>query len=92
MSHTPAILLFAEPDQYEGDTNTIYKYLADAGFDENEVKSWGNIGSLVEALKEADQPDPPRLDQSFVDFVAKLPSGNTPRPVIRSQIQKYVPN
>ena len=92
-SNTPALLLFADNHNTDKDNDSIYKYLADAGFEPEEVKNWGRIGSLVEALKEDDQQESSgcTLDQSFIDFVAKLPPGNTPRPIIRHQMQKVPP-
>lgn len=88
-----AFLLFADDNDAEKDKNTIYKYLADAGFEPDEVKNWGRIGSLVEALKEEDQQDSSEciLDQSFLDFVAQLPPGNTPKPIIRHHVQRVTP-
>ena len=88
---TPAILKFAEPEKSPGESNSIYKYLTDTGFDENEVKSWGTIGSLKEALDEKDiDNENYQLDNSFIEFISKLPCGNTPRPFIRQQLQRLV--
>lgn len=91
--NTPALLLFADNHDSDKDKDSIYKYLADAGFDPDEVKNWGKIGSLVDALKEDDRQECTgcTLDQSFLDFVAKLPPGNTPKPTIRHQMQRLPP-
>jgi len=93
-NRSPAFLRFAQPDKSKSDSTSIYKYLADAGFEESEVLSWGSIGSLMEALSEGGKEassESIKLDDSFVDFVKKLPPGNTPRPYIRHQMQKPVP-
>ena len=91
-SHQPNLLFFADAEpSYEN--NSIYKYLSDAGFTPEEVKQWGKIGSLTEALKESEQqvdPDP-NLYQNFIEFVKKLPPGNTPKPQIRHQMQRTPP-
>lgn len=93
----PALLLFADDNETDKDKNSIYKYLADAGFEPDEVKNWGRIGSLVEAINDFRNEDEKQdstesiLDQSFLDFVAKLPVGNTPRPTIRHQMQCVTP-
>lgn len=86
----PALLAFAQKDPADDNKDTIYKYLADAGFDPDEVRNWGKIGSLVDALKEDDgQPcTGETLDASFIEFVKSLPPGNTPRPHIRHQMQR----
>ncbi|EAX92669.1 hypothetical protein TVAG_317270 [Trichomonas vaginalis G3] len=92
MSRLPAILAFAEAGPNEAESDSIYKYLSDTDFEESEVKSWGTIGSLLEALKEAENnPEPPKLGQEFIDFVSKLPPGTTPRPIVKKQIQRYIP-
>jgi hypothetical protein len=81
---------YCKKDEGKGENDSIYKYLADTGFEPDEVKNWGRIGSLMEALSQDDsQPcNSCLLDESFVDFVAKLPPGNTPRPSIRNQLQR----
>jgi hypothetical protein len=91
MSHTPAILAFAEPSENEPDSDSIYKYLADAGFEESEVKSWGNIGSLLDAIKESENSEPKPLGDEFIEFVKKLPAGTTPRPIVKKQCQRFIP-
>jgi hypothetical protein len=90
---SPALLAFAQKDPKEDHRDSMYKYLVDVGLEPDEVKNWGRIGSLVEVLK-ADYPEPCRgctLGQEFIDFVAKLPTGNTPRPHIRHQLQRTPP-
>lgn len=86
----PALLAFAQKDPSDEHKDTIYRYLADAGFDPEEVKNWGRIGTLIDTLKEDDgQPCTGCvLDESFIDFVRNLPPGNTPRPHIRHQMQR----
>ena len=92
MSHLPAILAFAEPTQNSGESDSIYKYLSDAGFDESEVKSWGNIGSLMEAIEEnQDNTETQPLGDDFIEFVRKLPAGTTPRPLVKKQLQHVIP-
>ena len=91
MSHLPAILAFAEPNENGSESDSIYKYLSDAGFDENEVKSWGNIGSLMEAMKDADKTEAEPLDNDFIEFVKKLPAGTTPKPMVKKQLQHVIP-
>ena len=71
--------------------HSIYKYLSDTGFDESEVKSWGNIGSLLEAIQEADKIEPQPLGEDFIDFVRKLPAGTTPKPIVKKQLQHVIP-
>lgn len=88
-----ALLAFAQKGNAadeENDEHGIYKYLKGAGFDRSEVKNWGKLGSLMEVLKE-DNNEPCQgctLDQSFIEFIQALPPGNTPRPLIRHQIQR----
>lgn len=91
MRRTPVLLAFAQKDEDEDETEEhgIYKYLKDAGFQKSEVKSWGRIGSLMEALKEnAEESEECVLDESFLEFIRSLPPGNTPRPHIRHQMQR----
>ena len=88
-----ALLAFAQKrncGDKDDDEHGIYKYLKDAGFDASEVKDWGKIGSLMEVLKEDDNEPCSgcTLDESFIEFVKALPPGNTPRPIIRHQIQR----
>ena len=90
MSNQTSLLFFADDDGAEAGKDSIHKYLADAGFDPEEVKNWGKIGSLAEALKDDEQTTchGSELDESFLNFVANLPPGNTPRPIIRHQMQR----
>ncbi|KAH0795600.1 hypothetical protein GPJ56_000479 [Histomonas meleagridis] len=90
---SPALLAFAQKDQNEGGNDTICKYLYGTGFTVDEVKNWGKIGSLIEALNEDDdQPCHGKiLGDEFIEFVANLPPGNTPRPIIRHQMQRPPP-
>jgi hypothetical protein len=89
---SPALLAFAQKDaKEEQQKDTMYRYLMDVGFEPEEVKEWGRIGSLIEALQmEQDHEcEGCTLDQkAFLDFVANLPPGNTPRPAIRHRIQR----
>ena len=90
---SPALLAFAQKDQNEEENNTICKYLSGTGFTLEEVKNWGKIGSLIEALNEDDdQPCNGKiLGDEFIEFVSNLPPGNTPRPIIRRQMQRSPP-
>ena len=86
----PALLAFAQKEEVDGSSDTIYRYLADAGFEPDEVRNWGKIGSLIEALK-MDDGEPCHgctLDDNFIKFIESLPPGNTPRPQIRHQMQR----
>jgi hypothetical protein len=88
--HRPALLSFAQREEGDWYKDSIYKYIADAGFEPEEVKNWGRIGALMDVLKEDDHKtcEGCLLDESLVEFVSKLPPGNTPRPVIRHQLQR----
>jgi hypothetical protein len=86
----PALLTFAKRDPKDEHNTSIYKYLADAGFEPEDVKNWGRLGSLVDALKEVEEDTctGPILGEQFLEFVAQLPPGNTPRPQIRHRLQR----
>lgn len=84
-----ALLSFAEKEEVNEHDNTIYKYLSDAGIDYEEVSNWGKIGSLIEAINEDEGSNHDcRLGKEFIDFVSKLPPGNTPKPIIKHQMQR----
>lgn len=91
MSADPYALLSFAVDSAAGARDaTIYRYLADAGLDADEVAGWGRAGSLIEAMREGDA-EPcagAALGSEFVEFVAQLPPGNTPKPVVRRQMQR----
>lgn len=90
MNHqAPALLAFAKKEKKDNN-DSIYKYLADAGFERDEVDNWGKIGSLEEALRDDDGQPCSKciLDNSFIEFIQQLPAGNTPRPTIRHQMQR----
>jgi hypothetical protein len=88
----PALLAFAQRNtKEEQPKDTKYRYLMDVGFEPEEVKNWGRIGSLIEALQtEQDRKcEGCTLDEkAFLDFVAGLPPGNTPRRAIRPRIHR----
>lgn len=86
----PPLINLKDSDFDEKNDNSIYKYLADVGLDPEEVKSWGKIGSLTEALKNYDESacDGCLIDDSLIEFVKNLPVGCTPRPSIRKVIQR----
>jgi hypothetical protein len=88
----PALLAFAQRETKEDPPkDTMYRYLMDVGFEPEEVKNWGRIGSLIEALhaEHGDECEGCTIDQTaFLGFVASLPAGNTPRPYIRHRVQR----
>lgn len=89
---THPLTKFTEPD-LPGNEQTIYKYLKDTNIQEDEILTWGNSGSLLEAYREMmnsnEEPEP--LGESFIEFCANLPMGTTPRPYIKKKVLKVVP-
>jgi hypothetical protein len=88
MTRFPGLLTFAKTgDNYQ---NSIFKYLADAAFQPEEVQNWRKLGSLVETLAGSEGGDStdPVLDESFVEFFAEMPLENTPRPFVRQKMQR----
>jgi hypothetical protein len=84
----PGRLTFAKGDAKDEQSSSIYKYLADASFDPDDVANWGRLGSLVEALNEAEENPciDPILGDRFLEFVAQLPPGSAQRPQIRNGV------
>ena len=87
----PSLVSLADPNVFESNqNNSIFDYLSDIGFDPKEIKNWGKIGSLTDALKLYDENEctGSTLDDSFVKFIQDIPVGSTPRPTIRHSIQR----
>ena len=80
---------FADPKK-SNQNNFLLSCLSDIGCDPEEMKSWGKIGSLTEAIQSynEEQCEGCSLDDTFLQYVRDLPVGSTPRPEIRRAIQK----
>jgi hypothetical protein len=84
------LLAFANTEVPKEYDHSLGKYLAYAGFDPEQVKKWGRIGSLMDALNTVEDGDchGSELGESFLDFLQNLPPGNSPRPIIRHRMQR----